>query len=96
MLFINKLFNSIACLLSFTNLQLVIPGRTWILLYLRRTLYKHLWACLVLYNHLLKTRQRWFKQNDIVEFVGPLLADVCNQDRLILPGVDIDIKLWLT
>ena len=34
MLFINKLFNSIACLLSFTNLQLVIPGRTWILLYL--------------------------------------------------------------
>ena len=49
MLFINKLFNSIACLLSFTNLQLVIPGRTWILLYLGRTVYKHLWACLALY-----------------------------------------------
>ena len=48
------------------------------------------------YNHGLKTRQRWFKQNNIVEFVGPLLADVCNQDRLILPGVDIDIKLWPT
>ena len=46
MLFINKLFNSIACLLSFTNLQLVIPGRTWILLYLGRTVYKRLWACL--------------------------------------------------
>ena len=46
MLFNNKLFNSIACLLSFTNLQLVIPGRTWILLYLGRTVYKRLWACL--------------------------------------------------
>ena len=45
----NKLFNSIACLLSFTNLQLVIPGRTWILLYLGRTVYKRLWACLALY-----------------------------------------------
>ena len=49
MLFINKLFNSIACLLSFINLQLVIPGRTWILLYLGRTMYNRLWACLVLY-----------------------------------------------
>ena len=48
------------------------------------------------YNHGLKTRQKWFKENDIVEFVGPLLADVCNQDHLILPGVDIDIKLWPT
>ena len=50
MLFNNKLFNSIACLLSFTNLQLVIPGRTWILLYLGRTVYKRLWACLALYK----------------------------------------------
>ena len=50
MLFNNKLFNSIACLLSFTNLQLVIPGRTWILLYLGRTVYKHLWAYLALYG----------------------------------------------
>ena len=48
MLFNNKLFNSIACLLSFTNLQLVITGRTWILLYLGRTVYKGLWACLAL------------------------------------------------
>ena len=45
----NKLFNSIACLLDFINLQLVIPGRTWILLYLGRTVYKRLWACLALY-----------------------------------------------
>ena len=50
MLFINKLFNSIACLLYFINLQLVIPGRTWILLYLGRTVYKRLWACLALYH----------------------------------------------
>ena len=24
------------------------------------------------------------------------MADICNQDQLILPGVDIDIKLWPT
>lgn len=29
-----------------------------------------------------------------VEFMGPLLADICNQERLILNGVNIDIKLW--
>ena len=46
----NKLFNSIACLLYFINLQLVIPGRTWILMYLGRTMYKCLWACLALYG----------------------------------------------
>ena len=50
MLLNNKLFNSIACLLSSTNLQLVILGRTWILLYLGRTVYKRLWACLALYG----------------------------------------------
>ena len=46
----NKLFNSIACLLYFINLQLVISGRTWILLYLGRTVYKHLGTCLALYG----------------------------------------------
>ena len=56
MLFINKLFNSIACLLSFTNLQLVIPGRTWILLYLGRTVYKRLWACLALYKNSIQNK----------------------------------------
>ena len=50
MLFINKLFNSIACFIAFINLQLVISGRTWILLYLGRTMCKHLWACLALYG----------------------------------------------
>lgn len=29
-----------------------------------------------------------------VEYQGPLLADICNQNRLILPGVNIDIKLF--
>ena len=28
------------------------------------------------------------------EFTGPLLADICNQGRLILDNVDIDINLW--
>lgn len=28
------------------------------------------------------------------EFTGPLLADVCNQSRLILDNVDVDINLW--
>jgi hypothetical protein len=31
-----------------------------------------------------------------VEFYGPLMADFCMQDRLILNGVDIDIKLTPT
>ena len=48
------------------------------------------------YNHGLKARFKWFKDYGVVEFVGPLMADICNQDRLILPGVDIDIKLWPT
>ena len=48
------------------------------------------------YNHGLKVCYKWFKEFPSVEFVGPLMADICNQDRLILPGVDIDIKLWPT
>ena len=48
------------------------------------------------YNHGLKVCHKWFKDFAVVEFVGPLMADICNQDRLILPGVDIDIKLWPT
>ena len=48
-------------------------------------------------NHGLKTRYLWFDENSIsVEFMGPLMTDICNQDKLILPGVDIDIKLWPT
>ena len=66
MLFNNKQFNSIACLLSFTNLQLVIPGRTWILLYLGRTVYKRLWACLALYrvHRHLTACQKQHRQNE--------------------------------
>ena len=48
------------------------------------------------FNHGLKLRHKWFKDFTTVEFVGPLMADICNQDRLLLPGVDIDIKLWPT
>ena len=36
----------------------MIPGRTWILLYLGRTVYKRLWACLALYKQQL-TLQMW-------------------------------------
>ena len=48
------------------------------------------------YNHGLRICHKWFKDFGVVEFVGPLMADICNQDRLILPGIDIDIKLWPT
>ena len=48
------------------------------------------------FNHGLKARSAWFKDVNTVEFMGPLMADVCNQDRLILPSVDIDIKLYPT
>ena len=79
MLFINKLSNSIACLLYFINLQLVIPGRTWILLYLGRTVYKRLWACLALYyvykknffNLFLKYVSKWVLWERMVLGVMP-------------------------
>ena len=55
-------------------------------------------------NYGLKERGDWFKKvptipsnttdPTCVEFMGPLMADICNQDRYILNGVDIDIKLW--
>ena len=38
----------------------------------------------------------WFRGNKTVQFAGPLLADICNQNRLILNGVDINIKLYPT
>ena len=54
-------------------------------------------------NYGLKERSEWFKKVSTitgstdptcVEFMGPLMSDICNQDRYILNGVDIDIKLW--
>ena len=54
-------------------------------------------------NYGLKERSEWFKKVSTipgstdptcVEFTGPLMADICNQDRYILNGVDLDIKLW--
>ena len=48
-------------------------------------------------NKGLRVRYIWFEENTFsVEFIAPLMSDICNQDRLILPGVDIDIKLWPT
>ena len=31
-------------------------------------------------NHRLKCRASWFKDVSFVEFTGPLMADICNQD----------------
>ena len=39
---------------------------------------------------------KWFRGNKTVQFAGPLLANICNQNRLILNGVDINIKLYPT
>ena len=50
----------------------------------------------ILFNYGLKARYSWFKDVKTVECMGPLMADICNQGRLILPSVDIDIKLWPT
>ena len=41
-------------------------------------------------------RSPWFRGNKTVQFAGPLLADICTQNRLILNGVDINIKLYPT
>ncbi len=40
--------------------------------------------------------KRWmlFKANNIVDFIGPLNADICQQNRLILNGVEIQIRMW--
>ena len=35
-----------------------------------------------------------YQDPSCVEFIGPLLADICNQDRLILNGVNIELKLF--
>ena len=32
------------------------------------------------FNHGLKARHSWFKDVKTVEFMGPLMADICNQD----------------
>ena len=48
-------------------------------------------------NKGLKARYIWFDEKTVsVEFIGPLMSDIFNQDQFILPGVDIDIKLWPT
>lgn len=48
------------------------------------------------FNFGLKERNEWFKDKTCVEFMGPFLADICNQDRVILNGVDVDITIFPT
>ena len=48
-------------------------------------------------NEGLKTRCEWFgltNRNKSVQFIGPINADICNQNRLILNEVSVDLKLW--
>ena len=35
-----------------------------------------------------------FGQGKKVDLEGPLMADICQQDRLLLNGVEVNIKLW--
>ena len=35
-----------------------------------------------------------FANSRTVELIGPLMADICQQNRLILNGVEVQIKLW--
>ena len=35
-----------------------------------------------------------FMRGRTAELIGPLMTDICQQDRLILNGVEIQIKLW--
>jgi len=39
-------------------------------------------------------RHRHFGQGDVVDMEGPLMADVCQQERLMVTGVEVNIKLW--
>ena len=45
-------------------------------------------------NSGLIARNNLFKPDGRCEFAGHLLADICNQGRLILDNVDVDINLW--
>jgi hypothetical protein len=40
------------------------------------------------------TRFVTFGKNQTADMEGPLMADICQQDRFILNGVEINIKLW--
>ena len=41
----------------------------------------------------LKTRRKWTKTSKIVELQGRIHSDVFNQEKLILNGVDLTVKL---
>jgi len=42
----------------------------------------------------LTQRYNLTKSGKVAEFIGPLHADVCQQDRLILNGVEVQVKLY--
>ena len=39
-------------------------------------------------------RYVYFMQSKPVELIGPLMADICQQNRFLLNGIEIQIKLW--
>jgi hypothetical protein len=39
-------------------------------------------------------RWKWFAAGKVIDFEGPLMADICQQERMLLNGVEINIRLW--
>ena len=35
-----------------------------------------------------------FSKSKVSELIGPLMADICEQNRLIMNGVEVQVKLW--
>ena len=45
-------------------------------------------------NRGLAKRYGFFKESQIVELIGNLRSDICQQDRFLLNGVEVKIVLW--
>ena len=45
-------------------------------------------------NPWLAVRSQYFRESKIVDMEGPLYMDICQQTRLILDGIPLDIKLY--
>lgn len=45
-------------------------------------------------NYGLLSRFASFGKSQIVDMEGPLMTDICQQDRFIMNGVELNIKLW--
>jgi hypothetical protein len=39
-------------------------------------------------------RWGWFATGKVIDFEGPLMADICQQERMVVNGVEINIRLW--